>query len=225
MKQFRFLTMSFLVLALGLVISIGPSSAAIYKDNFTATIIDIENSPHGAFNPYGLSGPDPGPATTFNWYIVYDTSTIQNISGYLPLSGYSSINQINIAIPTPGGGLQIFTKEMEDPLSYGNGYYNDPSGYIKPAVDGKLSSLSYWAEALLVSPHDGNITVDFIFPGFPSLQFGPNDTSNRYSVFYLDLGLSSFNPLTDRQVVPIPGALVLLGSGLAALTILRRRQE
>ena len=38
MKQLRYFTMFFLVLALGLVIGIGPASAAIYQDNFTATI-------------------------------------------------------------------------------------------------------------------------------------------------------------------------------------------
>lgn len=216
MKQRSYLTMFLLVLALGLVTGINPVTAAIYQDTFTATISSQSDGPGGGFNPYGLSA-----GNTFNWYIIYDTDTV-NGAGWLPLSGYSSINQISIAVPrnTPSGSSpQIFTKTMDD--NYGTTYFDNPYGNM---TGGALTGLAYYSSLILSSPYTGYLTLDFNTTGSPALYFDPPSGTSVYSAFFVNLGLGSFDPSTDRQVVPIPGALVLLGSGLAALTILRRRQ-
>jgi len=219
MKKLRFSTFFLLILAVGVLIGSSPASADIYQDNFTARISSQSDGPGGAFNPYGLSA-----GQTFSWYIVYDTSTV-NVAGWLPLSGYSSINQISIAVPRNiplGSSPQIFTKTMDD--MYGTGYFDNPYGMM---TGGVLTTLSYYSSLVLSSPYTGYLTVDFNTTGSPALYFDPPSQQNgaySYSAFFLDLGLRNFNPNTDRQVVPIPGALVLLGSGLAALTILKRRR-
>jgi hypothetical protein len=209
--------MFFLVLALSLAIGIGPSTAAIYQDTFTATISSESVGPSGGFNPYGLSAGD-----TFSWYIIYDTETV-NGAGWLPLSGYSSINQISIAVPRnipAGSSPQIFTKTMDD--NYGATYFDNPYGNM---TGGALTGLAYFSSLILSSPYTGYLTLDFNTTGSPALYFDPPSGASVYSAFFVNLGLGSFDPSTDRQVVPIPGAIVLLGSGLAAMTILRRKRR
>jgi hypothetical protein len=216
MRQRRYLAMFLLVLALGLAIGIGPVTAAIYQDTFTATISSQSDGPLGAFNPYGLSA-----GNTFNWYIIYDTATV-NGAGWLPLSAYSSINQISIAVPRnipSGSSPQILTKTMDD--NYGTDYFDNPYGMM---TGGALTGLAYYSSLILSSPYTGYFTLDFNTTGMPALYFDPPSGQSVYSAFFVNLGLGDFDPSTDRQVVPIPGAMVLLGSGLVTMMILRRRQ-
>ena len=206
MKQLRFSKLFFLLLVLCLFFGTNPVSAMLYQDTFTATITTIQNQ-GGGYNPYGLVANQQ-----FTWSIVYDPATI-NAAGNCFFGSNNPSNQIYIAIPRSGNSPQIFT-QLDDAL------YNDP---YMPGFNpygefsgGELFSLGYYTGMLMLpSPYTGAIEVDFFqkglwfYMGTPGIQ----------TTAYFNPGYETF----ERQVVPIPGALVLLGSGLAALTILRRR--
>jgi hypothetical protein len=210
MKQLRFSKLFFLLLALGLFIGTSPASAALYQDTFTATIDDIVNK-GGGYNPYGLAE-----SQQFTWSIVYDPLTILS-NGVCFFSSKYPTNQISVAIPRSGNSPQIFT-QLDDAL------YNDPimpgyNPYGEFTVGEPISlfSLGYYTGMLMLpSPYTGAIEVDFnsneiwFYMGTPGIS-----TTAKF-----DPGYETY----QRQVVPIPGALVLLGSGLAALTILKRRK-
>ena len=205
MKQLRFFTLSVLVLALGLVVGGGPASAAIYQDNFTAKILGVQTVGNGPYNPYGLSLNQE-----FSWHIQYETPII---GGTIMFDASHPNNQLYLPIPRSGLSPLILTQANDD-------YYPDwPLGEYS---GGQLQSLQYnvgWVKEVFPSPYSGWLSLDF---NAGLMYFDATDGGS--SKITLNFGLGSFNPDTDRQVVPIPGALVLLGSGLAALTILRRRQ-
>jgi hypothetical protein len=205
MKQLRSSTLFFLLLTLGLFVGTSPVAAALYMDTFTATIGKPTNYGTG-FNPYGMYE-----GQTFSWSIVYDEATI-NVAGTIRFSGFYPTNQISIAIPRPGTP-QIFT-QMDDDL-YGPGIFDNPYG-VFDTISGNFIDLDYvFNQKLLSSPYTGAITVDY----YNYLIWFEDGTVNATKLPF-DAGYGAF----DRQVVPIPGALVLLGSGLAALTILKRRK-
>jgi hypothetical protein len=207
MKQLRFSTLFFLILAVGLIICASPASAALYQDTFTAEVYKATNY-NGGWNPYGL------PTTsswTFTWSIVYDESTI-NAAGTVRFSGFYPSNQISIIFPRPGTP-QIFT-QMDDDL-YGPGWLDNPYGWFDKASGNFLELAYVFNQKPLPSPYNGYLSITFF-----DNEIWFEDGISKATRFYFDPGYETF----DRQVVPIPGALVLLGSGLAALTILKRRR-
>jgi len=209
MNELRFSKLFFLLLALGLFISTCPASAALYQDNFTASVLGIQQTtPAGPYNPYGFTI-----GQQFSWHIIYDTATL---GGGITIFFDSShpTNQLYIPIPRPGLSPLIFTQVDDD------NYPDFPLGlYQFGALQELQHSIGFNSPIFLPPPDDGAISYDW---NQGLLYFdGPNGEG---SLIRLNTGIFAFNPDTDRQVVPIPGALVLLGSGLAALTILRRRQ-
>jgi hypothetical protein len=205
MKHLRCFSTFFLVLAVGLAFSIGPSEAAIYKDTFTAQITNVFNS-GGGYNPYGLVDNQ-----NFSWYIIYDESTI-NPAGNIFFTGYYPTNQISVAIPRSGDSPQLFT-QLDDSL-YDDSPNGNPYGVFS---GGQLIELGYYVDQFpLSSPYTGRISVDF----FANEIWLESGTAGKYTIIDFDPGYDNY----ARQVVPIPGAMVMLASGLIALTILRRKQ-
>ena len=210
MKQLRFFTMFFLIFAWGVVIATGPASASLYQDNFTATITKVTNG-GGGFNPFGLVK-----SQEFSWNIVYDPAPINSGGSVVVFSGFYPTNQISVFIPRSGTTAQLFTK-TDDEL-YSNDPLGNPYGVF---TGGNLTELVYnFNQKPLSSPYTGAISIVY---DAAEIWF-ESGTIGIYTKFNFDPGYDGFNPGTDRQVVPIPGALVLLSSGLAALAILRRRQ-
>ena len=214
MKKLRFSKLFFLLLALGLFIGTCPASATIYQDTFTAMILNVSNGPLGGFNPYGLVK-----FQEFTWSIVWDTNTINgpNLTGLVGFSNLFPANQISIAIPRNGNSPQIIT-QLDDSL-YGKQHPSDPIG--NPYGDftaGQLTALTFYTGMIKPIPdgYGGAMEVDYMAQ---ELWFY-GGTVNEYTKCIFDPGYETF----ERQVVPIPGALVLLGSGLAALTILKRKR-
>jgi hypothetical protein len=185
-----------------------PASAALYQDNFTATVTGIQQTtPAGPYNPYGFTI-----GQQFSWHILYDTATIMGST--LTFDPSHPTNQIYIPIPRSGLSPLIFTQVNDD---------NYLGGFCQGIYQfGALQELQHsigFNFIIYASPYDGAISYDW---NQGKVYFDGPDGEG--SLIYLNTGIFAFNPDTDRQVVPIPGALVLLGSGVAALTILKRRK-
>jgi hypothetical protein len=205
-----FLAKFALIITLGLVIGSSSATAALYIDTFSATITSATHAGSG-YNPYGLSN-----GMTFNWMMTFDSNTIPFST--ISFSGYYPSNQLSFAIPKSGSAPQILTEKMD--YSYGAGQFNGAYGYFSA---GGFDASSSRLEDLFYSGNNGVCLLNFytdasIFELFFSLS------NAAWSLFTFDPGLASFDPGTDRTHAPIPGALVLLGSGVAALAILKRRQ-
>ena len=206
-----FLANFFLALTLGLIAGSGPAEAALYTDTFSAIITSATHAGSG-YNPYGLNS-----GMTFNWAMTFDTNTVP--FGIITFSGYYPSNHLSFAVPKSGSAPQILTEKMD--YSYGPGQFNGAWGYFSPGgFDANTSRL----KDLFYGSTNGVCTLNFytntsVFELFFSLS------NAAWSLFTFNPGLDSFDPIADRHsAAPIPGALVLLGSGLAALAILKRRQ-
>jgi len=205
-----FLANFVLALTLGLIAGCGPAEAALYTDTFSAAITSATHAGTG-YNPYGLNN-----GMTFNWSMTFDTNTIP--FGVITFSGYYPSNHLSFAIPKSGSAPQILTEKMD--YSYGAGQFNGAWGYFSP---GAFNASSSRLDDLFYGGSNGVCALNFytdasIFELFFSLS------NAAWSLFTFDPGLAAFDPITDRHAAPIPGALVLLGSGVAALAILKRRQ-
>jgi len=207
-----FLANFVLALTLGLIAGGSPAEAALYTDTFSATIISATHAGTG-YNPYGLNS-----GMTFNWAMTFDTNTVP--FGIITFSGYYPSNHLSFAIPKSGSAPQILTEKMD--YSYGPGQFNGAWGYFSPGgFDANTSRL----KDLFYGSTNGVCTLNFytntsVFELFFSLS------NAAWSLFTFNPGLDSFDPIADRHsAAPIPGALILLGSGLAALAVLKRRQR
>jgi hypothetical protein len=136
----------------------------------------------------------------------------------IAFSGYYPTNQVSFAIPKSGSPPQILTEKMD--YSYGAGKYDGPWGSFSA---GAFNPSASRLESLYYGGDNGVCTLNF-FTDASLFELFFSSSSSRWSAFTFDPGLATFDPSPDRHVVPIPGALVLLSSGLAALAILRRRQ-
>jgi len=207
-----FLANFVLALTLGLIAGSGPAEAALYTDTFSAIITSATHAGSG-YNPYGLNS-----GMTFNWAMTFDTNTVP--FGIITFSGYYPSNHLSFAIPKSGSAPQILTEKMD--YSYGAGQFNGAWGIFSPGgFDANTSRL----KDLFYTGNNGVCLLNFytdvsVFELFFSLS------NAAWSLFTFNPGLDSFDPLTDRHsAAPIPGALVLLGSGVAALAVLKRRQR
>jgi hypothetical protein len=197
-----------LVLALGLVAGSGPAAAALYTDTFSATINSATHVGAG-YNPYGLAD-----GTNFNWSMTFDTDKIAGSS--ISFSVNNPTNQLSFAIPKSGSPPQILTEKMD--YSYPAGQFGGAYGYFSL---GGFSASSSRLEALFYGGDNGVCTLNF-YTDASLFELFFSSSNAAWSLFTFDPGLTAFDPGTDRTVAPIPGALVLLGSGMAALIILRR---
>ena len=199
-----------LILALGLVAGNGPTAAALYTDSFSATINSATHAGTG-YNPYGLAN-----GMTFNWSMTFNTDTVP--VNTVVFSGYYPSNQLSFAIPKSGSAPQILTEKMD--YSYGAGKFDGAYGYFSA---GGFNTSSSRLTDLFYGGDNGVCTLNFYTDASIFELFFSTSTA-AWSLFTFNPGLDSFDPGTDRHHTPIPGALVLLGSGLAALAILKRRQ-
>jgi hypothetical protein len=229
MKKNHLLSISFLIFLMVFAIAGSPALAAFYQDNFTASITSTNSGTTAGYNPFGLSdGSGATPATTFQWWIQYDTNSIAGTPGSpstIYFSGHpiDSNNQVTFLVPNGSGGTKNITK-------INDWSYDDTSG--GPA--GVLSEYPFNAATTMWN--EFNFGGNTNYPG--SFDLGPydyllimdastaylafiNPDTDDYTYFYFDSGLE--NP--NRSAVPIPGAILLLGSGLAAMTVLRRRRS
>jgi hypothetical protein len=105
--------------------------------------------------------------------------------------------------------------------SYGAGQFNGAWGYFSP---GGFNPTSSRLQDLFYGGDNDVCTLNF-FTNTSTFELFFSLSNAAWSLFTFNPGLDSFDPLTDRHsAAPIPGALVLLGSGVAALAILKRRQ-
>jgi hypothetical protein len=214
MKKNILISTSFSIFLVGLAIVGSPALAALYQDNFRATITSSSGSTSG-YNPFGL-----GVGTSFSWWIQYDTNTIQGIVGF---SSQEANNQVTFLVPT-GSGTKNITKinDWSYPDSGPYGRFNDY--FFNPATT-RLTEFNYGGQTnyppnfSTLGPSDYLLIMD----ATTSFLFFVNGAD--YTFFYFNNGLANFTPANDRSPVPIPGAILLLGSGLAAMTVLRRRRS
>jgi hypothetical protein len=200
-----------LAFTLALIAGRGPVEAALYTDTFSAAITSATHAGTG-YNPYGLNS-----GMTFNWSMTFDTNTIP--FGVITFSGYYPSNHLSFAIPKSGSVPQILTEKMD--YSYGAGQFNGAWGYFSP---GGFNPTSSRLQDLFYGGDNDVCTLNF-FTNTSTFELFFSLSNAAWSLFTFNPGLDSFDPLTDRHsAAPIPGALVLLGSGVAALAILKRRQ-
>ncbi len=210
LRKLNWLARIVIAVVFGLVAMNAPVVAALYTDTFSATIIAVTHAGSG-YNPYGLAD-----GMNFNWAMTFDTNTL--IGSSISFSQYHPANQLSFAIPKSAYPPQILTEEMDYTYHYG-GQFDGAYGYFSP---GGFSVSSSRLEGLFYGGDNGVCTLSFytdasIFELFFSIS------NASWSLFTFDPGLDRFNPGTDRTTAPIPGALLLLGSGVTALVILQRR--
>jgi hypothetical protein len=196
----------------------GPVQAAIYCDRIEVEIVEDYYTPYPSdFNPWGLAF-----GNTSDIILTYDPTTISS-SGYIEFSSaFSPTNTFSAAISgTSGGG--VFNETHDDGYYDGspNGWLNLTGGVYDPASS-DWDFLAYYAYFASPGLSRAELYIDTDGDSYLGLYNG-----GSYQELLLDVKLAGFDPADDRNMctVPIPGTLMLLGSGLAGMMALQRRRR
>ena len=181
------------------------ASGAVVAGQASATVIDFSGLANGTYVTtqypgvvFSLQGqPDSsGPPMTWSW----GGEALGNSTNY----DYPTANILDLAFTTPVSGLS-FTFDNQGTSA--DTTYTAFDGHGGVVATGDLQ---------FVGPYPTFELVTVPGSGIADLQINNNQGDSDW---YFDIQQVSFTP----SAVPVPGALLLFGPGLAGLAVIRRR--